>query len=102
MLIETGDSVQRIEGCLSGTLGFIMTGLEAGAKFSECVQEAARLGYTEPDPVVDLSGGDVGRKALILARLAGLVAGNEQPAISGLVTNDLADSAPDALWKRLR
>lgn len=72
MLLGTGDRLVRAEGCLSGTLGYVMGELEAGVPFSRAVAEAARMGYTEPDPVADLSGADVGRKAMILGRLAGL------------------------------
>jgi homoserine dehydrogenase len=63
--------VHRIEGCVSGTLGFVFTELGLGRPFSEAVREAMQLGYTEPDPRDDLSGADVARKALILARLLG-------------------------------
>lgn len=71
-LQEAGDEVHTIEGCFSGTLGFIMTQLEAGASFAQTVATAHARGYTEPDPREDLSGYDVARKALILARTLGL------------------------------
>jgi len=71
-LQEAGDRVEKIVGCFSGTLGFITTALEEGRRFSEVVDEAQRRGYTEPDPRDDLSGLDVARKALILARTLGL------------------------------
>jgi homoserine dehydrogenase len=67
-LVAAGDTVYKIAGALSGTLGFVMTGLQDGQPFSEVVREAHRLGYTEPDPRDDLGGLDVARKALILAR----------------------------------
>lgn len=70
-LVETGDRVQRIEGCTSGTLGFLLTEMGRGRAFSEALLDAMALGYTEPDPREDLSGMDVARKALILARLLG-------------------------------
>lgn len=70
-LIEAGDRVSRIEGATSGTLGFLLTELERGRSFSEALRRAMSLGYTEPDPRDDLSGMDVARKALILARLMG-------------------------------
>jgi homoserine dehydrogenase len=70
-LLDTGDEVRRIQGCFSGTLGYICSQLDEGVSFSTAVQEAKRLGYTEPDPRDDLAGTDVARKALILARLAG-------------------------------
>ena len=71
-LQEAGDRIERIVGCFSGTLGFITTAIEDGRPFSEAVDEAQRRGYTEPDPRDDLSGLDVARKALILARTLGL------------------------------
>ncbi len=71
-LVRTGDRVRRIEGALSGTLGFLMTKVADGAAFSAALREAHELGYTEPNPREDLSGSDVGRKILILAREAGL------------------------------
>jgi aspartokinase/homoserine dehydrogenase 1 len=70
-LKEAGDRVETILGCFSGTLGFIMTALEDGAAFSDAVKRAWKSGYTEPDPRDDLSGTDVARKALILARTLG-------------------------------
>jgi aspartokinase/homoserine dehydrogenase 1 len=70
-LIETGDEVVSIEGCLSGTLGFLLTELERWKKFSQVLGAAMDAGYTEPDPRDDLSGTDVARKALILGRLMG-------------------------------
>jgi aspartokinase/homoserine dehydrogenase 1 len=70
-LVESGDRVLRVEGCVSGTLGFVLSSLEAGRRFSEAVGEAVARGYAEPDPREDLSGRDVLRKGLILARLLG-------------------------------
>jgi len=70
-LTETGDEVLSIEGCLSGTLGFLLSQLEAGRTFSQALTAAIDAGYTEPDPRDDLSGADVARKALILGRLMG-------------------------------
>jgi aspartokinase/homoserine dehydrogenase 1 len=70
-LVESGDQVERIEGLLSGTLGFVLDQLSEGVPFSQAVKDAMDRGYTEPDPRDDLSGLDVARKALILARLLG-------------------------------
>src|SRR6185503_11203999 len=58
-LVESGDRVLKIEGCLSGTLGFVLTEVERGKSFSQAVKRAMELGYTEPDPRDDLSGADV-------------------------------------------
>ena len=70
-LINTGDQILKIEGCLSGTLGFLCSQLDAGVSFSRALKKAMTLGYTEPDPRDDLSGTDVARKALIIARELG-------------------------------
>ncbi len=70
-LLDTGDRITAIEGCLSGTLGYLCTELERGVLYSTAVAQARSRGYTEPDPREDLSGQDVARKALILARTAG-------------------------------
>jgi len=70
-LLDSGDRLESIEGCFSGTLNFLCTGLDSGEKFSEVLARAGELGYTEPDPRDDLGGSDVARKALILAREAG-------------------------------
>jgi homoserine dehydrogenase len=70
-LLDSGDKVKRIEGCMSGTLGFLCSQLERDTSYSTAVTQAGTLGYTEPDPREDLSGRDVARKALILARSAG-------------------------------
>lgn len=70
-LVETGDRVLRIEGTVSGTLMYVVSAVSAGTPFSQAVREAVDLGYAEPDPRDDLSGRDVARKGLILARLMG-------------------------------
>lgn len=70
-LVETGDTVLRIEGCTSGTLGFLLTEIGRGQPFSVALRDAMQQGFTEPDPRDDLSGMDVARKALILARMMG-------------------------------
>ena len=72
-LVSSGDRIRRIEGVLSGTLSFLFATFSAGSEpFSAVVRQAQALGYTEPDPRDDLSGADVRRKLLILARDAGL------------------------------
>ncbi|KAI3692047.1 hypothetical protein L6452_31856 [Arctium lappa] len=70
-ILSSGDTIYRIIGSLSGTLGYVMSEVEDGKPFSEVVKAAKGLGYTEPDPRDDLSGMDVARKGLILARLLG-------------------------------
>ncbi len=70
-LVDAGDRVLRIEGCTSGTLGFVLTEIGRGKPFGDVVRRAMAKGFTEPDPRDDLSGMDVARKALILARMLG-------------------------------
>lgn len=70
-LLDSGDQITSIEGCFSGTLGYLCTELENNVSYSEAVLTACKMGYAEPDPRIDLSGKDVARKALILARTAG-------------------------------
>ncbi len=70
-LLRSGDKVNRIEAVLSGTLNFVFNNYDGTRKFAEVVRQAQDEGYTEPDPRLDLSGTDVARKILILAREAG-------------------------------
>lgn len=70
-LLDTGDEITCIEASVSGTMGYICTALDLGVPYSVAVINAKNLGYTEPDPRDDLSGHDIVRKALILARTAG-------------------------------
>jgi bifunctional aspartokinase / homoserine dehydrogenase 1 len=70
-LVDSGDRILRIEGCPSGTLGFLFGEMGRGRRFSDALREAMQRGYTEPDPREDLSGMDVARKGLILGRLLG-------------------------------
>jgi len=100
-LVESGDRVLKIEGCLSGTLGFVMTEVERGRPFSEAVRKAMEKGYTEPDPRDDLSGADVGRKGLILGRLLGFAGEPEDVVVESLVPAALRGITRDAFVARL-
>ena len=77
-LLRTGDKVNRIEAVLSGTLNFVFNNYDGSRPFAEVVKQAQDEGYTEPDPRLDLSGTDVMRKIMILAREAGEVIEMEQ------------------------
>jgi len=101
-LADAGDRVEQILGCFSGTLGFLMTALEDGRKFSEAVHEAWKLGYTEPDPRDDLSGLDVARKALILARTLGRRAELADIRLEPLYSQDVDDPDPARFIEKLR
>ncbi|QJC32623.1 bifunctional aspartate kinase/homoserine dehydrogenase I [Enterobacteriaceae endosymbiont of Donacia dentata] len=70
-LLKTGDKINNFIGILSGSLSFIFGKLEEGIIFSEAIKIAEKMGFTEPDPRIDLSGIDVARKLLILAREIG-------------------------------
>ena len=70
-LLKSGDRVKKIEAVLSGTLNYVFNYYDGSKPFSEVVRDAQREGYTEPDPRLDLSGTDVMRKIMILAREAG-------------------------------
>jgi len=100
-LVESGDRVLKIEGCLSGTLGFVLTEVERGRPFSEALGKAMAKGYTEPDPRDDLSGTDVGRKALILGRLLGFAGEPNDVGVESLVPQALRAIARDVFVERL-
>ena len=70
-LVKSGDRINEIHAVLSGSLNFIFNGFTAETTFRDVVKQAMAEGYTEPDPRIDLSGKDVMRKILILARVAG-------------------------------
>tara|TARA_B110001454_G_scaffold217079_1_gene241613 strand:- start:598 stop:3036 length:2439 start_codon:yes stop_codon:yes gene_type:complete len=70
-LINSGDRVQKIQAVLSGSLNFVFNNFNENSTFHDVVAAAQKEGYTEPDPKIDLSGVDVARKILILARESG-------------------------------
>jgi bifunctional aspartokinase / homoserine dehydrogenase 1 len=70
-LLRSGDKIRKIEAVLSGTLNFVFNHYDGKSKFATVVKQAQEEGYTEPDPRLDLSGTDVMRKIMILAREAG-------------------------------
>ena len=97
-LLQANDSPHFIQGTLSGTLAFLCSGLQQGRSYSSVVQEAYKLGYTEPEPRDDLGGVDVGRKALILARSMGWPLELSDVSIEPLYPPALASlSVPDFL-----
>ena len=100
-LIEGGDEILEIQASPSGTLGFIMSAVEAGRRFSEAVKEAVALAYAEPDPRDDLSGLDVARKAIILARKMGRKIEPEEIPYSSLVPEGLEDVPLEEFIERL-
>jgi homoserine dehydrogenase len=89
-LLDTNDPISRIEGQLSGTLGFICGRLHEGVPFSRALAEAKAKGYTEPDPREDLGGRDVRRKIMILGRMAGWPLEEDDIEIESLYPHSLA------------
>ena len=99
-LVDAGDRVLAIDGCPSGTLGFLFGELGKGRSFSAALGDAVAAGFTEPDPRTDLSGIDVARKALILARLLGFRGDLDDVAVESLVPAELSDVDTEAFLSR--
>jgi aspartokinase/homoserine dehydrogenase 1 len=100
-LRETGDEIQRVEGIFSGTLAYLFNTWDGRQAFSEVVRQAKSLGYTEPDPRDDLSGLDVARKLIILAREMGLRLEMSDVTVESLVPAALTDCSVDEFLVRL-
>jgi bifunctional aspartokinase / homoserine dehydrogenase 1 len=100
-LLDTGDQIRQIEGMFSGTLAYLFNRFDGAHAFSALVSEARTLGYTEPDPRDDLSGRDVARKLVILAREMGLMVTLADVKIESLVPAPLQDASVDEFMQRL-
>ena len=101
-LIQTGDEVLRVEGVLSGTLSYLFNSFDGTRPFSEVVAEARAKGFTEPDPRDDLSGMDVARKVVILAREMGLRTELADVELQSLVPAGLEEGTVDDFLSALR
>ena len=96
-----GDHLLTLEGVFSGSLSWLFNQYDGSRPFSELLREARRLGYTEPDPRSDLSGEDVARKLLIIARNAGFSLGSDEVQVEGLVPEALRALDADTFLARL-
>ena len=88
-LRSCGDALLTLEGVFSGSLSYLFNQYDGSRPFSALLRDARRLGYTEPDPRSDLSGEDVARKLLILARNAGFALGTDEVEVESLVPEPL-------------
>jgi aspartokinase/homoserine dehydrogenase 1 len=93
-LVESGDKVKEIQAVISGSLSYIFNNFTGERSFIDLVKEARELGYTEPDPREDLSGNDIKRKIIILARVAGFKLEPEDVEVDPLLPASCME-APD-------
>ncbi len=100
-LCETGDRIIQIEGILSGTLSYLFNSFKGERPFSDILREAHDQGYTEPDPREDLSGMDVARKLVILAREMGLDLELEDLEVEGLIPEGLESGSVEEFFEKL-
>ena len=100
-LRETGDDIRQVEGIFSGTLAYLFNVWDGTQPFSAIVRDAKAKGYTEPDPRDDLSGTDVARKLVILARELGMKLELSDVALEGLIPASLSGCSVDDFMARL-
>ena len=100
-LIASGDKILKIEAVVSGTLNFIFNKISADVPFSETIRMAKEEGYSEPDPRIDLSGKDVIRKLVILAREAGYVLEQEDVEKNLFVPDEFFEGSLEDFWENI-
>ena len=100
-LINSGDHILRIEAVVSGTLNFIFNQISADCRLSDTIRLAKEKGYSEPDPRIDLSGKDVIRKLVILAREAGYVLEQDDVEKHLFIPQNMFEGSLDDFWERV-
>lgn len=100
-LLESGDNITELSGVVSGTMTYLFNKLEEDISFSEAVKTAKKLGFAEPDPRDDLSGEDVARKFLTLAREIGLQLEREDLVVENLIPEPLKVLDRESFMERL-
>ena len=100
-LMQSGDTVNKIEAVLSGTLNFVFNNYDGTKPFAEIVKQAQDEGYTEPDPRLDLSGKDVMRKIMILAREAGKKIEMEDITCNSFLPESCMQGTVDEFYKEM-
>ena len=100
-LIQSGDKILKIEAVLSGTLNYIFNKISADIPFSKTIKMAQEERYSEPDPRIDLSGKDVIRKLVILAREAGYRLEQSDVEKNLFVPDDFFEGSLDDFWKKV-
>jgi len=101
-LLSSGDTITELSGVVSGTMTYLFNELENGTSFSNAIVKARELGYAEPDPRDDLSGEDVARKFLTLARETGHSMEREEINVQSLIPKSLEDAGLDEFLDRLK
>ena len=101
-LINSGDHILKLEAVLSGTLNFIFNTLSAHIPFSKAILMAKEEGYSEPDPRIDLSGKDVIRKLVILAREAGYVVEQEDVKCDLFIPDRYFEGSLAEFWQHIQ
>jgi aspartokinase/homoserine dehydrogenase 1 len=101
-LVNSGDKILKIEAVLSGTLNYIFNTVSEEVPLSETIKKAKEEGYSEPDPRIDLSGVDVARKILILARESGYAVEMEDVKIKRFIPDSFFEGSPDDFWETIK